>query len=68
MMDDPQHLAEWQLESSQAIQRRLDEHAEMQRRQLANILDEVKGINRMANWCGLAALIFVVSEVIRWFR
>lgn len=68
MMKDAHDLAEWQLESSQAIQRRLDEHADIQRRQLADILDEVKGINRMANWCGLAALIFVVSELVRWFR
>jgi hypothetical protein len=68
MMKDPQDLAERQLESSQAIQRRLDETAEMQRGQLFQILNELKGINRMANWCGMAALIFVVSEVIRWFR
>lgn len=68
MMEDPERLAEWHLESSQAIQRRLDEVAEMQRIQLAEILREVKGINWMANWCGLAALIFVVSEAIRWFR
>ena len=68
MMGDPEQIAEWHLESSQAIQQRLDEMAQAQRAQLAEILREVKGINAMANWCGLAALIFVVAEVVRWFR
>lgn len=68
MMEDQRQIAEWHLESSQAIQRRLDEMAEMQRAQLAEILRETKSISWMANWCGLAALIFVISEAIRWFR
>lgn len=68
MMGDPEQRAEWQLECTQAIQRRLDEMAEMQRLQLGEILREAKSISWMANWCGLAALIFVVSEVVRWFR
>lgn len=67
-MADPEQLAEWQLECLQAMQRRTDEMAEMQRLQQSEILRELKGINWMANWCGLAALIFVVSEAIRWFK
>jgi hypothetical protein len=67
MMED-QRLAEWTLESSQTIQRRLDEIGLNQASQLKAIHAELKSIYWMVSWCALAAMIFVITSVVQMFR
>lgn len=67
MMDD-QRLAEWTLESSQAIQQRLDAMALTQQEQLNAVHAELKSIYWMVSWCALAAMIFVITSVVHLFK
>jgi hypothetical protein len=68
MMADQDERAQWMLESSQAIQMKLDELERIQRIQLNEIRNELKSISWMANLCAFAALIYIGKEIYRWLH
>ena len=39
-----------------------------QRLRLDRLLETLKNISNMSNWCALAALFYVVSTIVKYFR
>lgn len=66
MMDADQ--TRWLLEHAQAIRARVDEMERIQRVQLNELKAELKAIYWVACWCGLAAIVYVLTVVVGIFR